>query len=200
MELKINTIALRENNVSLAEALCLIAIDAGYNMGDIKEALLKIRRHGYVGEWYNAGGKLIGYNMVDSGTKLLNNILIKGAKNKEEQIKELATNLKALWPKGKRPGTNLYWAESVPLISIRLQQFFVKYGEYNLDDVYIAAKKYVESFASDTSYMRSLRYFIFRDRGVTHDVTYDSPLLDILEDMKNGEDNLVNNDWNQNIL
>lgn len=198
-ELTINVESLIKNNVSLCEALCLIGIANRITKTEFKETIKTMYKNGMMGIHYN-NKKPDGYNLVDKGTSLLNTIIIDSAiLPKRSEFEETAVKLKALWPKGKRPDANVAWAESPKLITIRLQQFFVKYckgTDYTLEDIYNKAKEYVESFNGNHKYMRSLKYFIFRDRGITGDANYDSPLLDMLE----GNTDTINKDWDNNIL
>lgn len=107
----------------------------------------------------------------------------------KSEIKELATELKALFPKGKKPGTNIYWAGGVALIEKRLVRFFEKYGnDYTKEDIIRATKQYVSSYEYNPTIMRTLMYFIYKDDVVNGETIYRSDLLDILENQEEDVD------------
>lgn len=113
---------------------------------------------------------------------------------KTRSYKELAAELKTIFPPGKKEGTNRYWAEGVALIERRLKLFEKKYGLYSPESILEAAKKYVEGFNGNYRFMRTLRYFIFREEiGVAGEVESKSDLLTYLENA--GEEDGLRNDW-----
>lgn len=116
-------------------------------------------------------------------------------KDSDEVLKELAEHLKGIFPKGKKEGTNNYWAEGNALIVRRLKLFFKKYGDtYTPEQMEKAAKKYVESFNGDYSYMRILKYFIFKEaRNANGEIEGTSDLITYIENEGEEEDN--NKDW-----
>jgi len=93
----------------------------------------------------------------------------------EEKL-ELAKRLKALWPTGPKIN-NVYWADNEKLIVPRLDMFFRRFGEFPVDEIYLAAKRYVDKFGEDTTYMRVLKYFIIKK---TDDGGFSSDLLEYL--------------------
>ena len=95
---------------------------------------------------------------------------------------ELAKRLKDLFPKGKKNGTNIPWTDSPTVISLRLERFEKLFDKYSDEQIYKATKAYVDSFQGNYSYMRVLRYFIFKD-------TKDGYLSD-LDNYLNGGDTM----------
>ena len=115
--------------------------------------------------------------------KLLNLLLLIQIKSKNQKTDYLATQLKGVFPKGKKEGTNYYWAEGVALIIRRLKLFFKKYGnEFTDEQIIQASKKYVEGFNGNYQYMRLLKYFIFKEKiGAGGEVEGDSELISYIE-------------------
>nr|DAG98540.1 MAG TPA: hypothetical protein [Crassvirales sp.] len=102
----------------------------------------------------------------------------------EDELSSLAKELKDLFPKGRKDGTSLYWAESVPLIVRRLKSFFKRYGKKESDVILEATKRYVNFYSmKGTAYMRVLKYFIFKEDvdPISHEVVYTSDLLNEIE-------------------
>ena len=78
-------------------------------------------------------------------------------------IEGLATQMISLFPKGMKPGTNQTWRSNVTDISRRLRKFQTRYPRYNVEQILDATKRYVESFNGHYDYMRTLKYFIWKD-------------------------------------
>lgn len=115
----------------------------------------------------------------------------------DNSLNELAAKLKEIFPKGKKSGTPYYWSEGIPLITKRLKIFFKKYGNYSFEDIIGAANKYVESFNGDYTYMKLLKYFIFKDtRGVDSNIEYTSELLNFIEN----RNEIDSSDWTSVIV
>lgn len=119
----------------------------------------------------------------------------------DTELEDLAIKMKAIFPKGKKEGTNSYWAGGVALIIKRLHLFYKKYG-YNYTDAQIlkATQDYVNSYKNTGNmYMSTLKYFIFKDsRGASGSVESESQLLTYIENV--GEEEEVNNDdWLTNV-
>lgn len=110
---------------------------------------------------------------------------------KETQLNKsllIATKLKGIYPKGKKDGTNYYWADGVSLIAKRLVIFFKKYGDdFTEEQILDATKRYVQSFNGNYEYMKLLKYFIFKEGvGAAGDVESTSDLLTFIENKDEG--------------
>ena len=113
-------------------------------------------------------------------------------------LDEVATELKALFPKGKKISSVL-WTDSVPLIKKRLQLFNNKYpGYYSKEQVIQATKRYVDSFNGVHTHMRALKYFIFKNDVKGGEVEQTSDLLNYLED--DSTEIMNNNDWTAELV
>lgn len=86
----------------------------------------------------------------------------------ESRLDNLAIKLMDIFPKGKKEGTSVYFKGNKKDNKLRLQKFFKLYGNTYTDEQIIeAAKRYVESFNGNYSYMRALKYFIWKDEKKT---------------------------------
>lgn len=86
----------------------------------------------------------------------------------ESRLDNLALKLMDIFPKGKKEGTSVYFKGNKKDNKLRLQKFFKLYGNTYTDEQIIeAAKRYVESFNGNYSYMRALKYFIWKDEKKT---------------------------------
>lgn len=120
-----------------------------------------------------------------------------------DNLKTLAKELKNIYPKGKKPGTNYYWADGEALIAKRLKLFYKKYGkDYTDGEIIQATKAYVESFNGSYQYMKLLKYFIFKEEIKDGMAESSSELLTILEKTKEGEteeDIITSLDWTMEL-
>lgn len=99
--------------------------------------------------------------------KLDSALLDSEAENIEENdlyVESLAKDLMNIFPKGKKEGTNVYWKGNLKDTKLRLKKFFKLYSnKYTKEQIVGAAKRYVESFNGNYSFMRVLKYFIWKD-------------------------------------
>ena len=114
-------------------------------------------------------------------------------------LEELAEELKKIFPKGKKEGSNQTWTEGTSLIIRRLQLFHKKFKkDVTAEDIIKAAKNYVSSFNGRYTYMRTLKYFIFKNEIKGDEVELTSDLLTYLENIDN--DVMTNNDWTAELV
>lgn len=82
----------------------------------------------------------------------------------DQRLEALAKVLMEIFPEGKKPGTNNYWKCNRRDVVLKLKKFLKKYGEdYTDEQIIKATKDYVASFNGDYSFMRVLKYFIWKD-------------------------------------
>ena len=187
MRIVIDDRVLKKYNVGLDEVLVLMEIFRSSNLDKITTSLVSQQLL-----TLNNNNKII----TEQGKDLLDKILTESEdpEDANDPLIHLATVLKSYFPKGKKPGTNYYWAEAVPLIVKRLKLFFAKYGEnYTHEEIITATKRYIDSFNGDYRYMKLLKYFIFRDRDrFSGEADYSSELLTYLENKGEAEETF---DW-----
>lgn len=188
----------QKNNVSIGEALLLLSI---YNNADLDMAQKELIRKGYITADRNDLFQQVGWRLTNKGTEVIDSVIVDSdKKNKpDERLTQLATRLKEVFPKGKKDGTNYYWADGVALIVRRLKLFFRKYGDtYTDEQIVKAAEKYVQGFNGNYTYMRLLKYFIFKEKvGAAGEVEGDSELISYIENA--GQEENLRNDWTSTL-
>lgn len=217
MTIGLNKEACSNNGITLGEALLLLAIA---NKADLKEAEQALIKKGYITADRNDLFQQIGWRLTNKGTEVIDSVIVDSDKKQEpnERLTQLAMRLKEVFPKGKKDGTNYYWADGVALIVRRLKLFFKKYDssldkmfdeeahimtvqDFNkfVDDKIVqAATKYVEGFNGNYQYMRLLKYFIFKEKvGAAGEVEGDSELISYMENA--GQEENLRNDWTSTI-
>ena len=114
----------------------------------------------------------------------------------DEELLTLARKMKALYPKGMKPGTTVYWAEGPELIARRLRLFFRKYGEYSPEEILDATQRYITEMR-DNMFMRTLKNFIFtEDYGGAEN--FSSDLYNRLENKEEVTDTPAS-DWTADV-
>lgn len=127
---------------------------------------------------------LINYELTHNGIQVLDAVILDSDEHidKKEDLESLAVALRELYPKGKKPGTNCYWADSVGVIIRRLQNFFKRYGtHYSHEQIIEATRQYVSSFNGSYDYMKLLKYFIFKDKKGLEGVENESELATYID-------------------
>ena len=189
--ISLNKKAALQNGVTVDEVLLLLAI---HNKADLERAeKALVQRNGLFQQ--------VGWRLTNKGTEVLDSVIMDSDKQQEPQdrLTQLAARLKEVFPKGKKDGTNYYWAEGVALIVRRLKLFFKKYGnEFTDEQIVQAAEKYVQGFNGNYQYMRLLKYFIFKEKvGANGEVEGDSELISYIENAGQEED--LRNDWTSSL-
>lgn len=132
-----------------------------------------------------------GFVITREGCDLIEEVQSKSSLEKEtlDRTIKIAKQLKALYPKGKKDGTSYYWADGVALIAKRLAIFFKKYGDIYTDSQIVdATRRYVQSFNGNYTFMKLLKYFIFKEEvGAAGDVESTSELLTFIENKSEGD-------------
>lgn len=119
-----------------------------------------------------------------------------------DRLENLATQLMEAFPKQKKVGTCHYFRGNRKDIILRLKKFFKLYGKYTDEQIVTAAKKYVESFNGDYSYMRILKYFIWKDEVKINSEgdRYVDEVSDLANWIENaGQEEDLRNDWTSNL-
>lgn len=194
MTISLNKNAIQQNGLTVDEALLLLSIHNNVDFNSAKQSLIN---KGFITAQLNAEMKPIGWRVTNKGIQILDDTIIDSDKYQEpvEKLESLAQSLKDLFPKGKKDGTNYYWADGVALIVRRLKLFFKKYGNtYSSEQIIKATEKYVKSFNGNYKFMKLLKYFIFKEKiGAGGDIEGESDLITYIENCN--EDTIIKNDW-----
>lgn len=188
----------QKNNVSIGEVLLLLSI---HNNVDLDIAQKELIKKGYITADRNDLFQQIGWRLTNKGSEVIEAVIVDSDKKSkpDDRLIQLAKRLKEVFPKGKKDGTNYYWADGVALIVRRLKLFFRKYGDtYTDEQIVKAAEKYVQGFNGNYTYMRLLKYFIFKEKvGAAGEVEGDSELISYIENA--GQEENLRNDWTSTL-
>lgn len=213
MTLSISNKGCRDNQVSIAEAIALFII---YHRLDIEKATKELINKGYITPYFDGKANIKEWVLTPEGSNKLEAVIVDSDKKQESSIRlnNLASKLKEIFPKGKKSGTNYYWTDGTALIIRRLKTFFKKYAntfpwlfelEYQtlttqefddfIDDTIIkATQNYVASFNGVYTYMKLLKYFIFKEKvGAGGDIEGESDLITFMEN--SSQECEINRDW-----
>lgn len=145
-----------------------------------------------------------GYMITQRWDDVASSILLDSDKNHQspERLETLVVKLMEQFPKEKKAGTCHYFRGNKKDNILRLKKFFKLYGKYTDQQIIDAAKRYVSSFNGNYSYMRVLKYFIWKD-----DVKMDAEgkrYVDEVSDLANwienaGQEDSMNSDWTSTL-
>lgn len=195
----LNKEACRSNGITLGEALLLIAI---HNGADLTQAQDSLVQKGFITADRDSLFQQIGWRLTRNGAQAIDNVIADAVPTTggDDRLLALAARLKELYPKGKKEGTSTYWAEGAVLIARRLKLFFKKYGkDYTDDQIVDATRGYVQSFNGDYQFMRTLKYFIFKEvKGAGGDIEGTSDLYNRIEHIGEEETD-QGSDWRDSV-
>ena len=180
MIIKLDDENLKINNLTLNEALILLFTESNRNINEIYDSLMKkgFVKKATTQDLFQGSSKFLTTEFGKSIVKTLAGNIVKRTESLDRCTK-LAKEMKALFPKGMKPGTNIPWAEGPAVLSTRLRRFFELYdpeGKITDEEIIDATRRYVATFHGG-GYMRSLRYFIFKNDKSTGMVEESSDLL-----------------------
>lgn len=194
MTISINDKVCKENGITVAQLLALLLVKTGEN---IPKLLEELKSKEMIVEEQSLLEKT--YTITQHWDDVCCNVILSSDKDVpiDTHIEELAKALMELYPKGKKPGTNTYWRGNLKDTKLRLKKFYKLYGnKYTDTQILKATKKYIEDHI-DLSYMRVLKYFIWKDvrkvdsEGVGY-IEETSDLASYIENEGQTEDNWLN--------
>ena len=192
MNININEKVCEENNLSVAKVLALAAIQ--YCTPNDYEELIKaglITK--YNGSMFEPERR---YSLMAKAEELLTKIIINSDNNitkRSTNIEELADKLRNVYPSGKIYNTNYYYRCNRQDIINKLKTFFKMYGtKYTDEQIINATRKYIKSFNGNYTYLKLLKYFIWKDERLKGE-SVQSLLADFIEN-ESSED-ITNDDW-----
>lgn len=135
---------------------------------------------------------------------VVSNILLDSDSDRQsdKRLDFLATELMEIFPKQKKAGTSHYFRGNKKDNILRLKKFFKLYGNKFTDkDIIEAARQYVSSFNGNYSYMRVLKYFIWKDERKTNSegVGYIDESSDLATFIENKSSDDFRQDWTSSI-
>lgn len=190
----INEDICKKKGMDLPSLLAVLLVKTGVNITELFNNLLK--KEILVRDMFSEG--LMVTQRWDS---VCSDILLSADKSipSEERLLPLVDALMQIFPAGKKEGTTLYWKGNRKDNKERLQKFFKLYGnKYSDEQILQAARKYVESFNGQYAYMRTLKYFIWKDeRKINNEgKTYIEEVSDLASYIENaGQEENLKDDW-----
>ena len=197
MKLTIDQTILENNNLTLEEFLVLFLSAKEVDIGDISQSLVA---KGLADKDLFSSGKLV---ISDKVKDLISTISIDSDKNvidKDSEFTELATELREIYPAGRKDGTTYMWRGTTAEVAKKLKTLVVKYGfVINKESVIKATKEYVNSFNGNYRYMQLLKYFILKSvKDADGNVDIKSELMSIIEN--SGQLDAQREDWVSNMV
>lgn len=163
MKYTIDTDILAKNNLSLSEFGMLLFYAGGKITLDVESIINSLWNKGYLVK------DLTGFYMEPHKFEDLQNILSECSLPADDNLRadNLAPILRDIFPKGFKVvgiGCKYSWRDCNRVIAGKLRTFFKRYGtQYTDEQIIEATKKYVESFNGNYTYMKLLKYFIWKD-------------------------------------
>lgn len=189
---KLTDKACKKHKLSFSEGVALLAISS--TTEDTYKTLINKGLISKVNGTLQALNKK--YHASEKGIILTDELLADSEENiiiKENDIKELAEKLRNIYPEGKMTGTSYYYRCNRADIIKKLKSFFRRYGEYTFNQIIDATQRYVNSFNGNYTYLRLLKYFIWKDEVKDGETLSISQLADWIE---NKNEEITNNsDW-----
>lgn len=192
MKLTIDQTILDKNNLTLEEFLVLYL---GAKDVDIESVSQSLIAKGLADKDLFSNGRII---VSDKVKDLISTISIDSDKNvidKDSEFTELATELREIYPAGRKDGTTYMWRGTTAEVAKKLKTLVVKYRfTINKEDVIKATKEYVSSFNGNYRYMQLLKYFILKPvKDADGNVDVKSELMSIIEN--SGQLDSQREDW-----
>ena len=197
MKITIDQTILDKNNLTLEEFLVLYL---GAKDVDIKSISQSLIAKGLADKNLFSKEKIV---ISDKVKDLISTVFIDSDKNiidKDSEFTELATELREIYPAGRKDGTTYMWRGTTAEVAKKLKTLVVKYGfTINKEDVIKATKEYVSSFNGNYRYMQLLKYFILKSvRDADGNVDIKSELMSLIEN--SDQIDAQKDDWVSNML
>lgn len=197
MKLTIDQTILDKNGLTLEEFLVLYL---GAKDVDIESVSQSLIAKGLADKDLFSNGRIV---VSDKVKDLISTISIDSDKNvidKDSEFTELATELREIYPAGRKDGTTYMWRGTTAEVAKKLKTLVVKYGyTINREDVIKATKEYVSSFNGNYRYMQLLKYFILKSvKDADGNVDIKSELMSFIEN--SGQLDKQKEDWVSNMI
>lgn len=197
MKLTIDQTVLDKNGLTLEEFLVLYL---GAKDVDIESVSQSLIAKGLADKDLFSNGRIV---ISDKVKDLVSTISIDSDKNvidKDSEFTELATELREIYPAGRKDGTTYMWRGTTAEVAKKLKTLVVKYGyTINREDVLKATKEYVNSFNGNYRYMQLLKYFILKSvRDADGNVDIKSELMSLIEN--SDQIYAQRDDWVSNMI
>ena len=192
MKIEVSDEICKKYNLSIEEALVLIGLK--YSSQEVFQKLNKERFLLDLGS--SIFEEETKYKLSRKANEVLSCILAESTDvvaKRTTNIEELADKLRNVYPSGKIYNTNYYYKCNRQDIINKLKTFFKMYGtKYTDEQIINATRKYIKSFNGNYTYLKLLKYFIWKDERLKGE-SVQSLLADFIEN-ESSEDT-TNDDW-----
>lgn len=196
MNISISEDICKKNSLELEEVLAILLIKTGT---DIPKLFAKLEEEEkIVKDVFN------NYLITQRWDDVTSTILLDSDKEKQspERLETLAIQLAEIFPREKKVGTCHYFRGNKKDTILRLKKFFKRYGKYTDQQILDATRKYVASFNGNYTYMRVLKYFIWKDEKKLD--AEGNEYVDEVSDLSNwieneGSEDKLSNDWTSTL-
>jgi hypothetical protein len=187
MKIIIDEVDIKKFNLTLEEFLYMILIYRNTNIKEVKDSLVQRNL---------IEDTLEGESLTEKGIRKLTNF--SGKPPDKLDYTKIAKQLREVYPKGLKSGTNCMWRDSVAIIASKLKTLVEKYGcTFTEEEAINATKSYVESFNGDYTYMQVLKYFLLKTKTLNGDREVTSEFMSRLE---NESSTTLSNNWNDELI
>lgn len=111
------------------------------------------------------------------------------------RCKVLAEKLMEIYPAGNKPGTSLKWRGNTNIVADKLKKLIEAGNVFTDEEAIAATKAYVDQFNGIYTTMRVLPYFISKNIIKGGEVEKTRDFLSYVEDLRNGNNQSINKDW-----
>ena len=196
MKIEVSDEICKKYNLSITEALILIGLK--YSSQEVFQKLNKERFLLDLGS--SIFEEETKYKLSRKANEVLSCILAESTDvvaKRTTNIEELADKLRNIYPSGKIYNTNYYYRCNRQDIINKLKTFFKMYGtKYTDAQIINATQKYINSFNGNYTYLKLLKYFIWKDERAKGE-SVQSLLADFIEN-ESAEDT-ISNDWTSTL-
>lgn len=201
MKYTIDTDVLQKHGLSLSDFALLLFYAEGKQSTDIDATNINLWNMDYLVK--DVYGFYIEQHKFDN----LHNIMAESSldKNDNSRADNLAHILREIFPKGYKDiglGKKYSWRDSDRIIAGKLKTFFKRYGtQYTDEQIIEATKKYVKSFNGDYTYMKLLKYFIWKDdrRADANGEGYIDESSELVNMLENEDEVTTNSSWTNEL-
>ena len=192
MKIEVNDIICKKYNISIEEVLVLIGLKFSS-----QEIFQKLNKERYL---LDLGSSIfneeVKYRLSRKANEIISYILAESTEavaKRTTNIEELADKLRDIYPNGKIVNSNYYYRCNRQDIINKLKTFFKMYGtKYTDEQIINATRKYIKSFNGNYTYLKLLKYFIWKDERLKGE-SVQSLLADFIEN-ESSEDT-TSSDW-----
>ena len=192
MKIEVNDTICKKYNISIEEVLVLIGLKFSS-----QEIFQKLNKERYL---LDLGSSIfneeVKYRLSRKANEIISYILAESTEEvakRTTNIEELADKLRDIYPNGKIVNSNYYYRCNRQDIINKLKTFFKMYGtKYTDEQIINATQKYIDSFNGNYTYLKLLKYFIWKDERLKGE-SVQSLLADFIEN-ESAEDT-TSSDW-----